>query len=184
MPRRFFKPLSRQRHRFKSHWVMRPFRLVLEHPVYWSLNRRSVTRAFALGLFVAFVPAPVQMALGASTALLLRLNVPAAVAGTFITNPLTAAPIYVAAYLVGCQLLGIAAEPIHFEMSWRWLTTALVPIWRPLLLGCVVLGAATALLGYLLVGGLWHMSLVLKYHSRKDASATRNSEEGQKDRES
>ena len=34
---------------------MRPFRLLLEHPVYWSLNRRNVTRAFALGLFLAFL---------------------------------------------------------------------------------------------------------------------------------
>jgi uncharacterized protein len=163
---------------------MRPFRLVLEHPVYWSLNRRSVTRAFALGLFVAFVPAPVQVVLGASSALLLRLNVPAAVAGTFITNPLTAAPIYVAAYLVGCQLLGIPAQPIYIEMSWVWLTTALLPIWKPLLLGCVVLGAGTALIGYLLLGGLWHVSLVLKYHSRKDASTPKESGKSQKDRES
>jgi uncharacterized protein len=181
MPRRFFKPLSRQRHRLKSHWFMRPFRLLLEHPVYWSLNRRSVTRAFALGLFVAFVPAPVQVVLGASTALLLRLNVPAAVAGTFITNPLTAAPIYVAAYLLGCQLLGITAHPIHIEMSWVWLTTALLPIWKPLLLGCVVLGAGTALIGYLLLGGLWHVTLVLKYHSRKDASAPKDSANPRKD---
>ena len=61
---------------------MRPFRLLLEHPVYWSLNRRSVTRAFALGLFIAFVPMPIHLLLGAALALLLRLNVPAAVAGT------------------------------------------------------------------------------------------------------
>jgi uncharacterized protein (DUF2062 family) len=184
MPRRFFKPLSRQRHRLKSHWFMRPFRLLLEHPVYWSLNRRSVTRAFALGLFVAFVPAPVQVVLGASTALLLRLNVPAAIAGTFITNPLTAAPIYVTAYLVGCRLLGIAAQPIHFEMSWDWLMNAVLPIWKPLLLGCLVLGAGTALLGYLALAGLWHVSLVLRYHSRKDGGAPKDSANAAKDTES
>src|SRR3954470_21027227 len=65
MPRRLFKPLSRQRHRWKERWFMRPFRVVLEHPVYWSLNRRSVTRAFALGLFLAFVPLPIHMLLAA-----------------------------------------------------------------------------------------------------------------------
>ena len=84
MPRRLFKPLSRQRHRWKERWFMRPFRLLLEHPAYWSLNRRSVTRAFALGLFIAFIPMPIHLLLGAALALLLRLNVPAAVAGTFI----------------------------------------------------------------------------------------------------
>ncbi len=159
---------------------MRPFRLLLEHPVYWALNRRNVTRAFALGLFIAFIPVPIHFLLGASFALLLRLNVPAAVAGTLITNPLTAGPIYVAAYLVGCELLGITARPIAFEMNWDWLTTTLIPIWKPLLLGCLVLGALTALIGYILLGGLWHLSLVLKYHSRKDADAARESVDGEK----
>ena len=46
MPRRLFKTLTRQRQRWKQRWFMRPFRLLLEHPAYWSLNRRSVTRAF------------------------------------------------------------------------------------------------------------------------------------------
>src|SRR5919106_4245879 len=98
MPRRFFKSMSRQRQRWKQRWFMRPFRLLLEHPAYWSLNRRSVTRAFALGLFIAFVPLPIHVILGAALALALRLNVPAAIVGTFITNPLTLVPIYWAAY--------------------------------------------------------------------------------------
>ena len=42
---------------------MRPFRLLLEHPAYWTLNRRNVTRAFALGLFISFVPLPVHILL-------------------------------------------------------------------------------------------------------------------------
>ena len=59
MPRRLFKTLSRQRQRWKQRWFMRPFRLLLEHPAYWSLNRRSVIRAFSLGLFISFVPLPI-----------------------------------------------------------------------------------------------------------------------------
>jgi len=180
MPRRLFKPLSRQRHRWKERWFMRPFRLLLEHPVYWSLNRRNVTRAFALGLFIGFIPMPVHLALGAALALLLRLNVPAAIAGTLIANPLTAAPMYFGAYWVGCQLLGLSPRPVAFEMSWTWLTTTLVPIWKPLLLGCLVLGTLTALAGYVLLGGLWHVSLVLKYHRRKGAGEARESADAEK----
>src|SRR5690606_6441126 len=89
MPRRVFKPLSRQRHRWKERWFLRPFRIILEHPVYWALNRRNVTRAFALGLFIAFVPLPLHFALGTIAALVLRLNVPAVLAGTLLTNPFT-----------------------------------------------------------------------------------------------
>jgi uncharacterized protein (DUF2062 family) len=170
MPRHIFKPLSRQRHRWKERWFMRPFRLLLEHPVYWSLNRRNVSRAFALGLAISFVPIPVHFLLATLGALTFRLNVPAAIVGTFLANPLTMVPMYMGAYWVGCHLLGLTGHNIAFEMSWQWLTTALLPIWKPFLLGCLVLGVVTALVGYAVLGGVWHLSLVLKYHERKGAS--------------
>lgn len=91
---------------------MRPFRLLLEQGVYWSLNRRNVTRAFALGLLISFVPIPVHFLLATLIALVLRLNVPAAIFGTFLANPLTMVPMYVSAYWVGCNLLGISHHPI------------------------------------------------------------------------
>src|SRR5689334_4321111 len=43
MPRRFFKRLSRQRHRVKDYWAMRPFKGLLEDPAYWTLHRHNVT---------------------------------------------------------------------------------------------------------------------------------------------
>jgi uncharacterized protein (DUF2062 family) len=180
MPRRVFKPLSRQRHRWKERWFMRPFRLLLEHPVYWTLNRRNITRAFALGLLISFIPIPVHFLLATLAALVLRLNVPAAIFGTFLANPLTMVPMYVGAYWVGCALLGISGDNIAFEMSWQWLTTALLPIWKPFLLGCLVLGASAAICGYVLLGGVWHLSLVLKYHERKGAAQAKALEKSRK----
>lgn len=159
---------------------MRPFRLLLEHPAYWSLNRRSVTRAFALGLLIAFVPIPVHFLLATLLALALRLNVPAAIFGTFLANPLTMVPMYMGAYYVGCNLLGITGSSIAFQMSWDWLLTALVPIWKPFLLGCLVLGTATAVCGYIVLGGIWHLSLVLKYHERKGAATAKAAVKSQK----
>jgi uncharacterized protein (DUF2062 family) len=162
----------RHRHRWKERWFMRPFRLVLDHPAYWSLNRRSVTRAFALGLFIAFIPVPVHLILGASVALLLRLNVPAAIAGTFLANPVTMVPMYISGYWLGCHILGVHPRPIAFDLSWDWLTTALLPVWKPFMLGCVLLGAFAAVCGYVIVGGVWHLSLVLKYHKRRGPGAS------------
>ncbi|HEX7011898.1 MAG TPA: DUF2062 domain-containing protein [Steroidobacteraceae bacterium] len=175
MPRRVFKPLSRQRHVWKDRWYMRPFRLLLEHPAYWSLNRRSVTRALALGLFIAFVPLPIHVLLSTLLALLLRLNVPVAVAGTFIANPFTMVPMFMSAYWLGCRLLGVTAERIPFELTWTWLSTTLVPIWKPFLLGCLILGTTAAVIGYVALGGIWHLSLVLKYHKRKEGGARKDS---------
>lgn len=159
---------------------MRPFRLLLEHPVYWSLNRRSVTRAFALGLFIAFIPIPLQLVLGAVVALLLRLNVPAAITGTLLVNPVTMVPVYLSSYWLGCRLLGLTMRPVAIEMNWQWLTTELLPIWKPFLLGCLVLGTLTAVMGYILLGGVWHVSLVLKYHRRKGSGTPRESVDGEK----
>jgi uncharacterized protein len=167
--------MSRQRQRWKQRWFMRPFRLLLEHPAYWTLNRRSVTRAFALGLFISFVPLPIHIFVAAAAALILRLNVPAAITGTFLTNPLTMVPMYISAYWVGCRLLGITFRNIKFELSWDWLTTGLLPIWKPMLLGCLTLGSVAAIAGYITLGGIWHLSLVLKYHERKEVSARRES---------
>ncbi len=157
---------------------MRPFRLLLEHPAYWSLNRRSVTRAFALGLFISFIPLPVHIVLSVGLALIFRLNIPAALFGTFLTNPLTTVPLYLAAYWIGCRMLDIPPGTMAFEMSWDWVTTALLPVWKPLLLGCLTLGLLSAVLGYILIGGAWHLSLVLRYRRRKNSAAGRESAEG------
>jgi uncharacterized protein len=167
--------MSRQRHRWKDRWFMRPFKVLLQHPVYWALNRRNVTRAFALGLFIAFVPLPVHFLLAALLALFLRLNVPAAIAGTLLTNPLTVVPLYLSAYWMGTQLLDVPKYDVAFEMSWQWLSTGFLPIWKPFLLGCLVMGTLCALTGYLLLGSLWHVTLVMKYHKRKGASASKES---------
>lgn len=159
--------MSRQRHHWKQRWFMQPFRVLLEHPVYWALNRRNVTRAFALGVFLAFVPLPGSFLLAAILALILRLNVPAAVAGTLVNNPLTMVPLFFSAYWVGTQLLGVPERAVEFHMTWEWLRTGLLPIWKPFLLGCLVMGMLSALAGYAILGGLWHVTLVMKYHRRK-----------------
>jgi len=174
MPRRVFKPLSRQRHRWKARWFMQPFRVLLDHPVYWTLNRHNVTRAFALGLFISFVPLPIQTLLSVLLALLLRLNIPAVLAGTLLTNPFTMVPLFLTAYWIGTQILGVPERPIAFEMSWQWLTTGLLPIWKPFLLGCLIMGALSALIGHVLLAGLWHITLLIKYHRRKNGGVEKN----------
>lgn len=168
MPRRLFKSLSRQRHLWDQRWFMRPFKLLLGNPAYWSLNRRNVTRAFALGLLMAFAPIPGHMVFAGLLALALRLNVPAAITGTLLVNPFTMVPIYVYCYRLGRMLLDLPPRRFTVEMSWDWLTHGLLPIWKPFLLGCAVMGTVTAIAGYITLGGLWHLQLVLSYHKRKE----------------
>jgi uncharacterized protein len=168
MPRRLFKPLSRQRHFWSERWFMRPFKLLLGNPTYWSLNRRNVTRALALGLLLAFAPIPGHTILAALLALALRLNIPVVLSGTLLVNPFTMVPLYLFCYRVGRLLLDLPPRRFHIEMSWDWLTHGLLPIWKPFLLGCAVVGTLTAIAGYILLGSIWHLQLVLSYYRRKD----------------
>jgi uncharacterized protein (DUF2062 family) len=163
--------LSRQRQKWKERWFLRPFRLILDHPVYWALNRRNVTRAFALGLFISFVPVPgTHIALVTLLALLFRLNIPAGIAGVMFTNPFTMLPLFFLAYLIGCHALHVPPSHFHFAMTWDWVTTSLLPIWKPFVLGCFIMGTASAVVGYVVLGGVWHLSLVLQYRRRKASS--------------
>jgi uncharacterized protein len=73
----------------------------------WNLDNLSLAGGVSLGLFVAFTPTiPFQMLLAAIGAILLRVNLPIALLACWITNPLTALPIYVSALRLGRQLLG------------------------------------------------------------------------------
>ena len=179
MPRRLAKHLSRQRHTLANRWFMRPFRRLLANPAYWSIHRSNVTRAVALGLFIAFIPLPVHLLVATALAIALQVNIPVALAATFVSNPLTMVPQYYFAYSVGSRLLGTGLEPFAFEMSWEWLQTGLLPIWKPFLLGCLALGTASALLGYAVLGTLWHVTLVMKYHERKRPGRVKKSADSQ-----
>ena len=64
----------------------------LHDPILWHLNRRSVAKAFAIGLFFAWVPLPTQMAMSAAVAFYFRAHLAISVALVWITNPLTMPP--------------------------------------------------------------------------------------------
>jgi uncharacterized protein (DUF2062 family) len=175
MPRRFFKRLSRKRHTLSNRWFMRPFRVMLANPAYWSIHRTNVTRAVALALFISFIPLPIHLPVITVLALLLQVNLPVAIATVFVSNPLTMVPQYALSYWVGAHILGTNVNEFAFEMSWEWLRTGLLPIWKPFLLGCVVCGAIAAVLGYVILGSLWHITLVMKYHERKRPGKSKKS---------
>ena len=86
-----------------SRWL-KPVAHRFRHPSLWHLNRRSVPRAVAIGLFVGFLIPLGQFVAAALLALPLRANVPLSAAATLVTNPLTFPPIYFAAYKLGALI--------------------------------------------------------------------------------
>lgn len=166
MPRRFFRKFAFKRHHLSDQWFMTPFRHLLQDHRLWGIRRRTVVPAVAIGFFVAFLPTPGHTLMGALLALLFRVNVPVAALATWISNPVTMAPMYYFAYQLGSALLDTPVRDFQFDMSWDWVTHTFVTIWQPMLLGCVILGTAAAILGYVVLDLLWRTSIA-NYKSRK-----------------
>jgi uncharacterized protein (DUF2062 family) len=171
MPRRFFKKLSRQRHHLRTRWFMRPFEFVFGDAAYWSVNRRNVTRAVALGFFIAFLPPPIPHTLMALfAAIALRVNIPVTLASIFLTNPVTMFPLYYAAYWIGCHALGHTPMNMHNLPKAHpgdWLPVFHGPILEPFIIGNLILGLCAAVVCYIVLGAFWHLSLVYKFYKRK-----------------
>lgn len=136
-------------------------------PNLWHLNRRSVSLAFAVGLFCAFMPIPFQMVLAGLVAIMLRVNLPIAVVMVWVSNPFTIPPLFYFAYKIGTLALGM--EPLHFsfELSLHWLGSMIGEIWAPLLLGCFIVGSISALLGYFIVLNVWRWHIWGQIEKRK-----------------
>jgi len=131
------------------------------HPKLWKSDRRSVAGGLAIGLFTAFTPTiPFQMVMAAVGAMLFKVNMPLALAACWVTNPLTAVPIYVAARNLGKTML------THFANIENFITLfapeghmgRIIREGIYLTSGSLVFASLAASLGYLAVLGLWKIA--------------------------
>jgi uncharacterized protein (DUF2062 family) len=165
---RWLKRITPDRHTLERLWCLRPFKTLVFDRGCWTFNRHSVTRAFALGLFIAFIPPtplPVHLVTCVILGMLFRLNLPVLFATTFISNPLTWLPQVAGSVWVGAKLMGIDLMPVLNELHHRHLWRHIGQLWEPLLLGALVLGLVAAGLGYLLAQCIWRVRVL--YHLRR-----------------
>jgi uncharacterized protein (DUF2062 family) len=142
------------------------FGTLLHDPNLWHLNRRSVSGAVAIGLFVMFLPPFGQSLLAAGLAIVRRVNLPIAVVVSWISNPLTLPPMLYFAYRLGCWMLGVTPSnfDLEFWTHWRqWLEVI-----GPLLFGGLVSGLVAAVLGYLATQALWRWRLMVQIRRRRE----------------
>lgn len=151
---------------FKNHPKLRAVAHLLEDPNLWHLNRRSVSRAFAVGLFAAWIPFLGQMLMAAAGAIRFRANLPISVVLVLITNPFTFAPLYYFAYLVGARVLNtpLRFDAINFELD--EILPILGQIWQPFLLGCLIVASVSSLVGYIGVRVYWRYSVFKHWKAR------------------
>lgn len=171
MPKRLIKRWLPDQDKLKEHKHLRLFGKLLLDANLWHLNRRSAAGAFAVGLFMAWIPLPCQMLLAAGGAILFRVNLPLSVALVWLSNPVTMPPLFYGAYLVGCQLLGHPAQHIDIQFTWEWLVSVFETLAPPLLLGSLVLALLSALMGYAFIRTFWRINTVRQWQKRKEARA-------------
>ncbi len=167
MPKKLIKKYMPDHGVIREHKYLSFFGKLLHDPNLWHFNRRSVSGAFAVGLFCAFVPVPFQMILAAAIAIVLRVNLPISAALVWISNPVTMPPMFYAAYKLGAYLLDSAPLEMEFEFSWECMSSQMAFIWEPFLLGCFILGTAAAVISYCTIRLLWRLHVVRHFEGRK-----------------
>ncbi len=170
MPRKFFRRLSApyRGNQRDAAWYLRPFRALLSHPVYFSINRRSITGGLALGLFIGVLPFLGHTPVVVVAALLLRVNLPVAVLSTWIANPLTYGLIFYGEYLLGSFLMKMPPAALTMDLPWKDLIAALAKTWRPLWLGAAVVGLLLAGTAYLLSNAAWRLTTQQRLRRREE----------------
>lgn len=167
MPRKFIKRYIPAPETVRQHQHLRWLARFLEDPYLFHMNRRSVSGAFAVGLFWAMIPIPLQMLAAAINAILVGVNLPIAIALVWLTNPLTMPPIFYFNYLVGTWILGTPEGVGDFQMSLEWIGAQLHAIWLPLYFGSIVVGVISGLVGYLGIRAYWRWHIVQSYRKRR-----------------
>ncbi|MCR4321344.1 MAG: DUF2062 domain-containing protein [Candidatus Brocadiaceae bacterium] len=137
-------------------------------PRLWKPTQKSVSAGLAIGIFIALTPTiGVQIPLIILSALFLRVNIPVALAASWVTNPLTAPVIYSLQYKLGLWLSGApdANELAGFTGMLRLFFRYAMPLW----VGSLLSATFCSSLGYVGIFSVW--GLVDKLRGKKDKSS-------------
>ena len=166
MPKKFLKKHMPSPESIKENKNLKFLGDKIHDPNLWHLNRRSVSAAFAIGLFAAWIPTPGQMVIAAFMALYFRANLPISVGLVWITNPVTMPPMFYFAYRVGLWTLNQPSPAADFEFSAESVMASLGEIGGPFLMGCLVLGIISSMAGYFGIRGIWRWNVVKHWKKR------------------
>lgn len=161
----------------REHRTLRWMGPLLHDRRLWHVNRRGIALGLAIGVFFGLLMPVAQIVFATMTALLLRANIPAAVGSTLITNPITFAPVYYAAYHLGAWMLGHANVSLvevdldrvaaRTETGLALWMDRLATVGPPLALGLLTLAVVLSVLIYFAVHWTWRLRVVRAWQRRK-----------------
>ncbi len=174
MPKKFLKRFASGHDGLKDHKNLRFLGKLLHNPNLFHLNKHSVSRAFLVGTFFAFMPILGQMPLAALFSVWLGCNLPLAVALVWISNPITIPPIFLATYKFGAWILDVPHTPFNIELSWEWFSETIAGIWQPLFLGSFIVATILSISSYFTIRLLWRYHVVSEWKKRRLRRASKN----------
>lgn len=148
----------------------------LRQPKLWHWSRRGVAMGVALGVFFGLLVPVAQIPLSAAAAVILRANIPTAMASTLVSNPVTFGPIYYGAYHLGVWVTGSTQQPEPIDRAdpktrvdqnaqgfWQRITS----VGKPLLAGLSITAVLMGLLTYGLISLIWRWRTLAKRRGRR-----------------
>lgn len=133
----------------------------------WMINRFTLSKAIAIGLFWGWLPMFFQMIPAAFCAVYFRANLPLSVAGVWVSNPITMPPMMYLGYEFGNFILGIDPLFDRFEPSAEWFIGIFSLIWEPLLVGTVIIGISSAIVGFFSIHLIWKIMAYNKLRKKR-----------------
>jgi len=168
---RYLRHLPRAKH-IRGTWIHRCFGDRLFASELWHPTRQRFAAGMAVGAFFAMMPPlPIQMMAAALLAYITRVNVPAALAGTWISNPFTFWLCAYAEYRMGCLILG--RQPAEFNMDHLQATLTSTPL--PYLAGILPVATIMAAVTYPLTLVLWDWTTA-RIHAAKERRAAKHAQ--------
>jgi len=77
------------------------------------------------------------------------------------------APMMYFAYLFGNNILNINPIYNEFKLNSEWIMNALSNIWEPLLVGTIIIGIVSSVIGYVLMHIAWKMYAYSRLKKKK-----------------
>ena len=153
--KKFFKKYTPNKDIVKDYKILNFLGSALFHEDLWRFSRIPFCRGAVIGIFWGWMPMFFQMIPAAFCAVYFRANIPLSLAGVWISNPITMPPMMYIGYEFGNYILGIDPLFDQFEASIDWILGIFSLIWEPLLVGTMIIGVSSAVLGFIGIHLFW-----------------------------
>ena len=105
---------------------------------------------------------PFEMIPAIFMAVMIGGNVPFAVAGVWISNPVTWIPLYTPCYLLGAKIMQLEPIPVDqismLQLGWHY-----VALWA----GCLIVGTVVSLSTHFLLNLVWALQIRKRWQERR-----------------